>query len=326
MAMLGCFACYSYFAMPQKVLAVDLGGTKVAAALVDAHGRVIARKSEQVDLTQKLAPIDQICRMAGDLEPGKRSWSAVGVAVPGLARRDGTVWAPNLPGWKRVPLAHLLDKRLRVPVVVESDRNAAVMGEAWCGAGRGKTDVISLIVGTGIGAGILSNGTLLRGAHELSGCAGWMIVSTEESKEIRRLGYLEAVVAGPGIARAARAAAKAASDTPGASLAKAVSAIEVAEAGRRGNRLAKQLFKRVGRMLGLAVANLISIFDPELVVIGGGLAGAADLYFAEMRRTALARCQPLAGRKVRISLSSLGNDANLLGIAQLALTKSRKRA
>jgi len=322
--------------MLKKVLAVDLGGTKVALAIVDARGRILARKSEPVDLTSTRAPVDQICRIARELashgERGSRpsrpgnalpsapSWPAVGVAVPGLARRNGTVWAPNLPGWKSVPLARWLESRLEMPVVVESDRNAAVSGEAWRGAGQGKSDVISLIVGTGIGAGIMSNGKLVRGAHELSGCAGWLVISAEDSKEFRRVGCLEALVAGPAIARAARAAAK--SNPKAAPLAKLKSALEVAEAARWGNRTAKEIFRRAGRNLGLAVANLISLFDPQVVAIGGGLAQASDLYFAELRRTALGRCQPLAGRKVRIAVSPLGNDANLLGIASLALKKN----
>jgi len=98
-----------------------------------------------------------------------------------------------------------------------------------------------------------------------------------------------------------------------------LSAHDVAEAARRGDRLARTAFERPGRFLGYAVANLISLFDPEVVVLGGGLAGAADLYFDTLRRTALERCQPLAARRVQVRVSRLGNDANLLGAARLAL-------
>ena len=105
--------------------------------------------------------------------------------MPGLVRRDGTVWAPNLPGWKRMALARRLKGALGVPVMVESDRNAAVLGKTWRGAARGKSDVIVLMLGTGIGAGILSGGRLVRGAHELAGCAGWMVVTDEYGVEAR---------------------------------------------------------------------------------------------------------------------------------------------
>src|SRR6266540_5623262 len=140
----------------RNVIAVDLGGTKVAAAEVSERGKVGRRTEEPVDLSSTRAPIDQIVRMAKLIDG-----EAVGVAVPGLVRRDGTVWAPNLPGWDRIPLARELKRKLRLPVFIESDRNAVVLGESWRGAGRGRSDVIVLIVGTGIGAGILSGGALV---------------------------------------------------------------------------------------------------------------------------------------------------------------------
>jgi glucokinase len=151
--------------MPRPIVAMDIGGTKIAAGVVDRRGTIRRRVEEPVD-----GSVDQIVRIIESLEA---SPEATGIAVPGLVRRDGTVWAPNLPGWEDVPLARLLKRRLRVPVLVESDRNAVVLGEAWRGAARGKRDVVALIVGTGIGAGILSGGHIVRGAHELSGCAGW---------------------------------------------------------------------------------------------------------------------------------------------------------
>lgn len=287
--------------MPATVFAADLGGTKLNAALVDARGRILARRSEPVDVSARLAPARQIIRLANELR-GQGHWRAAGIAVPGLVRRDGSVWAPNLPGWERVPLARLLHQHLRRSVVVESDRNATVLGEAWRGAARGKTDVVVLIVGTGIGAGILSGGHLLRGAHELSGCAGWMVITEEEREIFRRVGCFEALTAGPGVARSAGMK----------------SAEDVARLARRGNRKAREVFHRLGRQLGLGVANLISLFDPQVVVLGGGLAGASDLYWKTLTRTALARAQPLATKQVQIRVSSLGADANLLGAARLA--------
>lgn len=250
----------------------------------------------------------------------------MGVAVPGLVRPNATVWAPNLRGWDRVPLASRLARRLGVPVVVESDRNAAVTGEVWRGAGRGKSDVIALIVGTGIGAGILSGGRLLRGAHELSGCAGWMVVSEEENNEFTKLGCLESVGAGPGIVRAVERALLRNLPTVLSKVPReTMTAQDVAEAARRGDALAKKLFERTGKFLGFAVSNLISLFDPEVVVLGGGMAGAADLYFEILKQTALQRCQPLAARHVKIRVSRLGNDANLLGAARLALDAAPRR-
>ena len=308
--------------MAHCVFVADLGGTKLSTALVNSEGKICVQKTEPVDVSSTFAPVAQICRLGLALAGPRRAegFMAAGVAVPGLVRRTGTVWAPNLPGWEKVPLAGLLERRLRLPVVVESDRNAAVMGEAWRGAARGKSDVIALIVGTGIGAGIMSGGMVLRGAHELSGCTGWMVVSEEENEEFRRLGCLEAQVAGPAIARAARRAVQGGSGGALAALPpETITAHDVAKAARRGDELARRIFERVGRLLGFAVANLISLFDPQVVVLGGGLAAAADLYLDCLTRSALERCQPLAARRVRIRVSRLGDEANLLGMARLAL-------
>ena len=301
--------------MGQVVFAADLGGTKLACAIVDSSGKILARQTEPVDTSSARAPIAQIVRIAAELR-GKDRYSAAGVAVPGLARRDGTVWAPNLPGWERMPLARRLRANLKIPVVVDSDRNAVVLGEAWRGAARGKSDVIVLIVGTGIGAGILSGGRLIRGANELSGCAGWMCLTDDESKLARTIGSLESAVAGPAIARIANTAIKKKLHQRAS-----FTAEDAADLARAGHRTSQTIFQAAGHLLGLAVANLISLYDPEVVVLTGGLTNAADLFFDELERTALSRSQPLIARQVKIRISHLQSTANLLGAAKLALGK-----
>lgn len=309
--------------MPSTVFAADIGGTKLAVAVVDARGKILARRAEPVDISSPLAPIEQIVRLAQQLASrGSRPhpFRAAGVAVPGLVRSSGTVWAPNLPGWDKIPLARLLARRLRIPVAVESDRNAAVLGEAWRGAARGKRDVVVLLVGTGIGAGILSGGRIIRGAHELSGCAGWMVITEDDRDDFRRVGCLEALAAGPAIARETRRTLERKRRGLLGSLAgETLSAQDAAEAARKGAPVAKEVFERAGVLLGLGVANLISLFDPEVIVLSGGLAGAADLFFDTMKKVALARSQPLAARQVKIVVSRLAGRANLLGVARLAL-------
>jgi glucokinase len=292
--------------MPPVVFAADLGGTKLACAVVDSAGKILARRTEPVDTSSPRAPVAQITRVADDLR-ARWKYSAAGVAVPGLARRNGTVWAPNLPGWERMPLVRLLRAQLNTPVIVDSDRNAVVTGEAWRGAARGKSDVVVLIIGTGIGAGILSGGRLIRGAHELSGCAGWMCVTDDEPALARKIGGLESLAAGPAIAR----------------LSRTESAEELAELARTGDQKAQKTFHRAGHLLGRGVANLISLFNPQVVVLTGGLTKAADLFVDELQSTALARCQPLIAREVKIRVSRLQANANLLGAAKLALESEK---
>lgn len=311
------------------VLAVDLGGTKCSAAVVDRNGRIVSRRTMPVDVSSRWAPVRQIVRLARDLGKEampRQSFAAVGVAVPGLVRRDGTVWAPNLPGWKRIALANCLKRSLGVPVVVESDRNTALIGECWRGAAQGKSDVVVLMIGTGIGAGIMSGGRVVRGAHELSGCAGWLSVSLENKLNSSATGELESMAAGPGIANAARKRLQEgeASTLSQFNLSK-LTCKEIAAAAREGDPLALDIFHHAGKLLGFGVGNMVSLFDPEVVIIGGGVAGAADLYLKSLRDAMLERAQPLAAMKVKLVVSKLGDRANLLGCASLAWQSSKMR-
>ncbi|MGA8502597.1 MAG: ROK family protein [Candidatus Sulfotelmatobacter sp.] len=304
------------------VLAVDLGGTKCSAAVVNRKGRIVSSRTVPVDVSSRSMPVRQIVQLARDLAESarpKECFVAAGIAVPGLVRRNGTVWAPNLPGWERMPLASHLRRSLEIPVIVESDRNAALLGECWRGAARGKSDAIVLMIGTGIGAGTMSGGHVVRGAHELSGCAGWLTVSPEGNSNSTATGELESLAAGPGIANAAR---KRLQEGKSSSLAQydasKLTAHEVAAAAQEGDQLALDVFHYAGRLLGFGIANMVSLFDPEIVIIGGGMAGAADLYLDSLRAAMLERAQPLAAKKVKLVVSKLGDRANLFGCARLA--------
>lgn len=304
------------------VLAVDLGGSKCSAAVVDCDGKILSRQTVPVDVSSSSAPVLQIIQLATELAGGKKledAYVAAGVAVPGLVRPDGTVWAPNLPGWEAVPLVSDLSRSLSLPVQVESDRNAAALGEFWLGAARGKSDAIVLMIGTGIGAGILSGGQIIRGAHELAGCAGWLTVMRETVQAAENNGELESLVAGPAIARCARDRLR---DGEASSLARLdvskITGHDVAAAARRRDRLALDIFNRAGRFLGFGVANLISILDPEIIILGGGMAAVADLYLDALQKAMFERAQPLAAQKVSIVVSKIADTANLLGCARLA--------
>ena len=308
--------------MSDHVFTADLGGTKCSAAVIDRKGRLIAHRVEPADLSSPSAPILQIRKLAREFAGASNpesAFSAAGVAIPGLARPDGTVWAPNLPGWKRMPLASRLRRSLNIPVVVESDRNAAVLGERWRGAARGKSDAIVLIIGTGIGAGILSGGRLIRGAHELAGCAGWLAVTGHNNRRASQVGELESLCAGPALSTAAQESLREGQESILSELDSAkITARDVAAAARRGDQLAIEIFTQAGTFLGYAVANLVSLFNPEIVIIAGGMAGAADLYLESLKRIMSSRAQPLAARQTKIVVSKLRDSANLIGCARLA--------
>jgi glucokinase len=313
----------------KNIFAADLGGTKCAVAVVNPRGRIVSHGVEAVDISSPSAPIEQIVRLARQMakgHPPRQVFAATAVAVPGLSRRDGTVWAPNLPGWERMPLRSRLQQRLGVPAVVESDRNAALLGECWQGAARGKADAIVLIIGTGIGAGILCGGQVVRGAHELSGCAGWLTVFREQDEVAARVGQLESLCAGPSIARAAREYLLARRRS---ALSRAnknqLTASDVAAAARGGDHMALEVLAKMGTALGFGIANIVSLFDPEVVVLTGGMASAADLYMASLKKAVHSRAQPLAAKQVEIAISKLGQFGNLLGCASLAWAAAGKR-
>jgi glucokinase len=290
--------------MRRFALVADLGGTKIAAARVEDTGRITHWRHALTPPEGGIAVIDAIAHLLGQL-PFKGA-CAVGVDVPGLAHPSGVVWAPNIPGWERMPLADMLAERMQLPVVVDSDRNAFVTGEAWKGSAKGCRDVVFLMIGTGIGAGIISGGRLIRGHGELSGCAGWMAVRDRFRRGYESVGCLEFHAAGPGIARAA-----------GRIFKEPVTAREVVKMARAGDARAQRVLAGAGHYLGLALANLVDILNPETIVIGGGVAAAGNLLLDPARRTLRQWAQPLAVKQVRIARSRLGARAGVLGAARL---------
>lgn len=296
------------------VLAADLGGTKMAVARVTAAGRMSGHAAAPTPRAGGLAVVEALAAMLAQLAALGPARQAA-VAVPGLAYPNGNVWAPNLRGWRNMPLGRLLRQRLGLPTRVESDRNAFIAGEVWRGAARGASDAILVAVGTGIGAGIWSGGRLLRGHAELAGCVGWMAVRREYLPGYRHVGGLEFHAAGPGLERAAAA-----------HYGQPVDGAELVRRARRGDAAARGLLRGAGEDLGRALANLVSVLNPQLIVLSGGAAAAGDWFLGPARRELRRWAQPLAAKQVRVVRSRLGPDAALLGVARLAMAGENRRA
>jgi glucokinase len=289
-------------------LAIDLGGTKASFAVIDSSGAVLSRSKRPSHEGAAAMSFDALATAAtGTVHAAGLAWTdvrAAGVVVPGIYdTATGRAWAPNLWGRGEVPLLAELRERLPIPVVIDSDRSGYVLGEAWQGAARGCTDVVFLAVGTGIGAGILSNGRLVRGSGGIAGAVGWFALDPRWREDYGRMGSFEAEAAGPALARRAGAA----------------SSEEVAEAARRGDPAACRAVDETVEWLAMGTANLISALDPQIVVLGGGLMQAADLFLEPLRHAARRWAQPIAARRCRIELTRLGEDAALFGAARLAL-------
>jgi glucokinase len=281
-----------------RVLAVDLGGTKTATALVDQGGAVTNKQKKLADRS-----LDAAVAYIADRAAAFRA-DAAGIIVPGIYdSRKGTAWTPNLWGWDEVPLRDALRARLDIPVSIASDRAGYVLGEQWLGVARGCDNVIFVAVGTGIGVGIVAGGRLLEGAHGIAGAAGWMAVDRAWKDEYAQTGCWETEAAGPAVAR------RAALD----------SAETVVRRARQGDPGAADALRETASYLAIGVANLISLLDPDMVVLGGGLMQAGALLLDPIRAETPRWAQPVAVKKCRIELTALGEDAGLLGAARLAL-------
>jgi glucokinase len=290
---------------PHAVWAVDIGGTKIAAARVGRSGNLSDYAEIPTPAAGGRKVVEAVVEMLERMPT--KGIGGIGVDVPGLAWPDGRVCAPNIPGWKRMPVGPELKKHFGLPTLVESDRNAFVMGEAWQGAARNCSDVIFLAVGTGIGAGIRAGGRLLRGHGELAGSVGWMALRNQYQPVYKSIGCFESHASGTGIGLAASK-----------EFGRKLSASELAAMARRGNRKAKQLLERAGHDLGLGLANLVDVLNPQVIVIGGGVAAAGNLVLDVARKTMKQWGQPLAVKQVRVVRSRLGAQAPLLGAAKLA--------
>jgi glucokinase len=315
------------------VIGLDLGGTKLAAAILAEDGAILHRAQTALEgrggdavgrlLTGQLSELLAYGR-AHELAIG-----AVGVSVPGIYHREaGTVWAPNIPGWESYPLQDLLRAHAGagIALAIDSDRACSILGEAARGAARGCAHAIFVAVGTGIGAGILVDGTVLRGAHDIAGAVGWMALDRPYRTEYQACGCFVSQASGAGIAEQARRrlAGRPDHDGPLRRVDPArLTAHDVFAAFDRGDALAEAVLADAVACWGMAVANLVSLFNPEVVVLGGGLFGPAarllDRIVAEARRWA----QPVSIQRVAIRVTDLGPEACLYGTGQLALAALR---
>lgn len=316
-----------------RVLGLDLGGTKIAAGVVESSGRLLSNlrlPTPGLGVKRDLAALFDAARSA--VASAKVSWKsirAIGIGVPGaFDPKTETVWAPNLRGWNRVPLKRLLEGALARQVFIEGDRNVQALAELWLGAGAGEPqnrNLVFLTVGTGIGAGLISEGRLITGARGVSGAAGWLAVSADWQPKFARLGCLEALAAGPAVARFARAALRQNPSSIMKDIAWArrsnITAEVVAARAGAGDPTACRVLEQAGSNLGRGVASIVSLLNPELVVVGGGLAQAGELLLRPLRRAARRWGQPLASRQVRIVRSRLGENAGILGAARYAFLK-----
>jgi len=297
---------------PPTIAAIDLGASRLRTALATPEGRILARDASPTprDDVGQLTPETVVSGIVATVERllagvGVEGPAALGLGLPGIIRPGwGTVGSPaNLPGWGSVNLASMLRRRWDVPVAIENDANMAALGEGWTGAAAGLGTFIFIALGTGIGAGLVVEGRLWRGAHLFAGEMAYTVLDRSSAPSSPGETWLEDRVAGRGLEA-----------TAAARLGKRLAARDVFNLAAGGDAAAAALLREALELLGLAVANACALLDPDAVVFGGGVAQQGDALLAPVRET-VARILPAPPP---LLLSSLGEDAQLYGAVRAA--------
>jgi glucokinase len=313
--------------MSSHVLCIDLGGTQIRSAVVDRDGRLLSRART---MTPQAASPDagiqallQTAHAAMEQSP-IREVACVGLSAVGpISPRTGIMYAPpNVSGWSEEPVSEIIAREFELPCFAGNDANLAALAEWQFGAGRGSQDVVYLTVSTGIGSGVISGGRLIEGKDGLAAEAGHIILEPDGPLcGCGNYGCLEALASGSGIARRAEERLARGEGSVLQSQRGHVTARDVADAAVKGDSLAKELFHRAATYLGLGIASLINVFNPSVVILGGGLTNAGELLFGPVRKVAHSRCMPMLGRDTQIARAALGENVGLLGAAVYAFDR-----
>ncbi|UCD39019.1 MAG: ROK family protein [Fidelibacterota bacterium] len=318
------------------VIGVDLGGTKAAAAVMDKEGQILHRETGLLEHRQGSEVgrliIDQVEKLLTAVEAEQANIEAVGVSVPGIYyAQTGHVWAPNIPGWEEYPLQTELEDFLKpqgIQAAIDSDRACYILGETWLGSAKGCKDAIFLAVGTGIGAGIMVDGNILRGYQDIAGAIGWLALERPFEQEYVGCGCFEYHASGEGIAKVARSLMDSpayASSNLRSLRPEELTAQHVFEAYKADDPLAVHVLDECVELWGMAAANLVSLFNPEKIIFGGGVFGPAIQFLDRIVEEAHRWAQPISIQQVTIEASTLGGDAGLLGAGSLALRYIRNK-
>ncbi len=310
--------------LTMAVLGIDLGGTKLASAVFSEQGALLSKEIVALGVRQGAEVGALITAQLKKHLADRKDLQSIGVSVPGICRsKTGTVWAPNIAGWDNYPLQQELQREAgTIPVIMDSDRACYILGERWQGNARGCKDAIFLAIGTGIGAGIIVNGTILRGAHDIAGAVGWMALDRPYLDVYTSCGCLEYHASGEGIAKVARKMLQEKPEYQGLLSHKAsetMTAHDVFKAYEQKDTLATAVMQQCVAFWGMAVANLVSIFNPEKILFGGGVFGPGVQFLEAIRQEACQWAQPISMAQVSLEKSQLEGDAGLYGAGYLAL-------
>ncbi|HZT42915.1 MAG TPA: ROK family protein [Chthonomonadaceae bacterium] len=318
--------------MAQVIIGIDIGGTKSAVVLARTDGEILQRLSEptrpdlrgpEAVLERLAAKVREVMAAGGVMADEVRG---VGVSCGGpLDTRTGVVYAPpNLPGWEAVPVKQILEEALGLPVIVENDANATALAEWRFGAGQGARNLIFMTVGTGIGGGLILDGRLYRGTNDLAGEVGHQTILMDGPLcGCGKRGCLEALASGPAIARLARESLMYGRHKRVLALAggkpASITAEHVVQAAKEGDSFARQILEDAGTYLGVGIANLIQILNPERVILGTIAVHAGDLLLEPVRKAVADYAWQRSRQVCEILPAALGDRAQDLAAVALVL-------
>lgn len=315
------------------IVGVDLGGTKIDAALSDNCGNIKKRELRETRASE--GPNAVIKRIVEAIRAASsdREIAAVGIGAAGIIDVEtGLItFSPNLPGWRNIKLKDILERDLGVRTFVDNDATVAALAEHKFGIAVGCDHFICVTVGTGIGGGIVTNGQIYRGISGSAGEIGHMTIDINGPRcGCGNAGCWEALASGTALEREARVKIAEGIKTTIPKYAKEsdgrITAKGVYLAAQDGDKLANDLIEQLGYYLGVGLANLINIFNPQLVVIGGGVSRMGEMILEPARKTVRERAFELSAKAARVEVSSLGYDAGPLGAVALALSELSRQS
>jgi glucokinase len=309
-----------------QTIGVDIGGTKVAAGVVDEHGKILARVRRDTPSQDPEKTEEVIAACIRELTQDYPV-EAVGLGAPGFVdeARSTVLFAPNL-AWRNAPVRAEIEQRTGLPVVLENDANAAAWGETRFGAGHGQRFTVTLTIGTGLGGGIVLGGELLRGAFGLAAEVGHLILVPDGRRCGCGLkGCWEQYASGRALVREAQERANRSPEDAaqllklGDGRAESITGQQITHAARQGDPVAIDSFQSVGAWLGEGMADLAAIVDPRVFILGGGVSEAGELVAAPAREAFEAHLTARSHRPIaEVRVAELGPDAGLIGVADLA--------
>ena len=314
--------------MKKYRIGVDVGGTNVKIALVDFDGKIVYSNTVPTRAEMGFeAGVNNIKQAIKELmtETGESAQTieAIGFGLPGqIDYKEGVVKnLPNIPGWVNIPLAKIIEDEFSIPTRLDNDVRCAALGELNFGAGKGCENLICITVGTGIGSGIVLNGKLVRGAANAAGEIGHIKMTMGEGPlcGCGDYGCFEAYASGPAIVTMAKEYISGGKSAKYKEMATdgIISPYIVAQAALQGDAVSIQIFKQMGKIIGLGLSSVINLLNPEKIIIGGGVADAGDILLEPIKQTIKERAMSIQANSVSVVPAQLANTAGVIGASLL---------